>query len=881
MLSRVRRKPPGASSRIKFALDVSTTPAQLSIENVLARAESDISVAAFDFAGNDLLSTITEADSPEIVTNPNPGRVDTTFAAVVATASSGLVQDQLYILQYEIVATGDIDLFFTDSLGEFASLNLNRNIGVHTYRLRGRSGSQTDVVRVQGDITFGFISLKRAEWSVILPDRGPELVNTPDPAQLTFSGQPVSTLSAAPEVGVEYELSYTVDAVTGGGLFANTANGSPFTNGSLPATVGSHTVTVTVTAANTSAVMLKDGGGTLDVSDVSFRKILKGNDPLSVTLQAGDVRIPASVRTRSTGVLFCATHGSDKTGTGNEVSPFRNVNAAMAAAQPGDTIYLKPGSYDPFSITVSGAANDDRLTITTEPGYERQAIIDGNRVFAGGISCYGQDNIDILNLTIRDIRTNSAIQMGVGDNISVQGCQIHGIHRSAILCHGTEAVAYRDGPDTSIYMTNILFKGNDCYDCYRVGSGNEIISVAAGVEDIIIEDNDIHDSLQFGIDLKVGVQDAIVRRNRVWGVKEHGSYVDAAKKFARRIQIYDNLVWGLGFNHVTNQPMRGLNGIVLAREAEGDASQSELSEIDIYNNRVFGMLQQGFLAFAHIPNGGDQPDGTISDIRVRFNTFYDCGKDGVREEVRVADWTGGAYAANGVVNGFDVSGNIISRPGGGRVFGAQAMIDNPQFTYENNITDDPLFADADREVVIGEGFLPDITLPDFAIGTGSPAIDTTDAPTPFHVDAKGDLRGVSLVMGLNATPSQNVGFTVSNAASETITLNGTTSRNHLTFDASVWAVGTRVRGTVTKSNASDIVIIRVGSNIILPNDATSTDVADDRTNLVFEFDYELTELDDYFGFVTGSGDYQVEVTNFSVTEADAGTADAGSLEYAA
>ena len=730
-------------ARAVLNLTVTDGTLDLSIAELVAHDKAPVSLSSVIYAGNDLIGSVIEPDSPELVIDANPGRVNKTWAYVAATASAGLVHDQLYVLQYEIVETGPVSLFFTDSLGPWASTNLNRNVGVHTYLLRGRAGSQTDIVRVQGDITFGSVSLKRAEWSVALPDRGPNLVANSDPETLALPEQIASPLLEEPEIGEDYELSYTVEAITSGGLFANTTSGAPFNASSLPATVGTHTVTVTAETPHADAVMRMVGSGEMTVSNVSFRKVLKGNDALTVTLMVGDTELPFTVRTRAVGELHVAPWGSAKTGTGAQSSPFKTVAQAMAVAQPGDTIYLRPGVYAPFNVSVGGT-NDNRTKITTLPGEERQAIVDGGGVPGGGISIYGVDHVDILNLTIRNITSQSAVQMGGGHHIRVEGCQIHTIDRSAILCHGTNAVAYRDGPDSSIHMTNILIKGNDCYDCYRVGAGNEVISVAAGVSNIIIEDNDIHDSLQYGIDLKVGVQDAIVRRNRIWGVKEHGIYLDAAKKFLRRIQVYDNWVWGPGRNHVANQPMLGLNGIALAREAEGDASQSELSDINIYNNRVFGMRQQGILAFGHGSNGGDQPDGSISNISIRFNTVYDCGKDGAREELRVADWTSGAYKTNGIVSNFEVIGNILYRPGGGTVFGAQAMINNPEFTYERNVTADPLFANPDRAVVIPDGFLPVIELPDFSIGAGSLAIDTTrgtDAAAPFDKDANGITRG--------------------------------------------------------------------------------------------------------------------------------------------
>ena len=472
------------------------------------------------------------------------------------------------------------------------------------------------------------------------------------------------------------------------------------------------------------------------VSIFSFRYVFKSNHRARLDMIVGADRVPAQVRTPPSGAIFCAPHGDDQTGTGAEASPFQTVDAAVSVAQPGDTIYLRPGQYPPTDISRSGEAGA-RLVVTTLPGEERQAIIDGSGVAGNGMTIYGQEHIDILNLTFRNIISQSAVQIGGANNISVQGCQIYAVDRSAIICHGTNAVKYRDGPDTSIHMANILIKGNDCYDCYRLAAGNEVISIGAGVSNIIIEHNHIHDSLQYGIDLKVGVQDAIVRRNYIWGVKNHAIYLDCAKKFLRRIQVYDNWIWGPGAERVGN------TGIVMAREAEGDAAQSELTDIDIYNNRIFGVRRNGIMAFAHGANGGDQPLGSISNVRIRFNTVYDCGKDSDREELRVADWHSGPYAASGVVSGFDVIGNVFWRPGGAKVNGKQAMARNPEFTYADNVETDPGFVDPDVVPAIPAGFLPEITLPDFSLRAGSAAIGAVSrvhVVSPFETDANGVFR---------------------------------------------------------------------------------------------------------------------------------------------
>jgi hypothetical protein len=44
--------------------------------------------------------------------------------------------------------------------------------------------------------------------------------------------------------------------------------------------------------------------------------------------------------------------GDDNTGTGSLLQPFRTITRALAAAQPGETVFLRPGTYDERVVTV-------------------------------------------------------------------------------------------------------------------------------------------------------------------------------------------------------------------------------------------------------------------------------------------------------------------------------------------------------------------------------------------------------------------------------------------------------------------------------------------------------------------------------------------------
>jgi hypothetical protein len=68
------------------------------------------------------------------------------------------------------------------------------------------------------------------------------------------------------------------------------------------------------------------------------------------------------------------------TGTGSSTAPYGSIQSAVNAAAPGDTIYLRAGTYSPTSniqITKSGTATSP---ITLRSYQKEKVILDGERL---------------------------------------------------------------------------------------------------------------------------------------------------------------------------------------------------------------------------------------------------------------------------------------------------------------------------------------------------------------------------------------------------------------------------------------------------------------------------------------------------------------------
>src|SRR5678810_631241 len=69
---------------------------------------------------------------------------------------------------------------------------------------------------------------------------------------------------------------------------------------------------------------------------------------------------------------FIALTGNDTTGTGTQVNPWRTTTKGIAALNPGDTLYIRGGSWANTSLTgmvnKGGTSEATRITVAGFPG---------------------------------------------------------------------------------------------------------------------------------------------------------------------------------------------------------------------------------------------------------------------------------------------------------------------------------------------------------------------------------------------------------------------------------------------------------------------------------------------------------------------------------
>ncbi len=273
------------------------------------------------------------------------------------------------------------------------------------------------------------------------------------------------------------------------------------------------------------------------------------------------------------------------------VSNQAELSAAMAAAQPGDTINLASGRYREIHYREgyghrSGTA-DQPIVIQAAAGAE--AIIDWGQVddpqVKPVVDIDRREHIKIRGLIVRNrsfglrsagsrhvtFEHNDVAEVGhsgvvaqvynndpnrPSTSVTIRCNRIHDTGRVAAefgegIYIGTGSVSV---PDPT---SNILIEGNDIFR-----TSNEGIDVKHHVTDVTIRHNDLHDltpyyggAISLGLNsLDWGPANYRVENNRIWNVSSGRHYAQAIAIGHGPTIIRDNLIWGIESETTSSWP---------------------------------------------------------------------------------------------------------------------------------------------------------------------------------------------------------------------------------------------------------------------------------------------------------------------------------------
>lgn len=415
-----------------------------------------------------------------------------------------------------------------------------------------------------------------------------------------------------------------------------------------------------------------------------------------------------------TSQTYWVAPGGNDSNPGTETSPWKTPQKAATTAQAGDIVYFKAGTYNiTQAITIANSGTSGAwITFSAAPGFARQAIFTGTAGthLKGAWFASGKSYIKLEGLTIQKITNGSGIWIrgreagtgtGSASGIRVVNCKIDSVSNIGIAITGVPFT--EDGtlgtPNYNI-TTDVIVEDCDVTKTNETSTPrNECISVGEGVGNIIVRNNTVYESNQYGIDFKEGVDGGAIYGNTVYGLEKHGIYLDAIGKWDKNIDIYNNKIYNVGGA-----------GITLAREKDG--STSTLQNIRVFNNIIYDTDKEGVMLYNHT---GDLGGGVLDNIKIMNNTIY----NGIsRNGIRVVH----PYISLATVYVFN---NIVYQTAL-----APLNLKSEVVASNNLINTDPMFVNE--------------TARNFKIKNGSPAINTgtgTNAPSFDFIYATRPKRG--------------------------------------------------------------------------------------------------------------------------------------------
>ncbi len=383
------------------------------------------------------------------------------------------------------------------------------------------------------------------------------------------------------------------------------------------------------------------------------------------------------------------------------VSNQAELSAAMAAAQPGDTINLASGRYreihyrevdghrsgtpdQPIVIQAAagaeaiidwGQVNDPQVKpvvdIDRREHIKIRGLIVRNRSF--GLRSAGSSNVTFEHNDVAEVGHSGVVAQVYNNDpnrpstsVTIRCNRIHDTGRVAPefgegIYIGTGSVSV---PDPT---SNILIEGNDIFR-----TSNEGIDIKHHVTDVTIRHNDVHDltpyyggAISLGLNnLDWGPANYRVENNRIWNVSSGRNYAQAIAIGHGPTIIRHNLIWGIESETTSSWPW------IHPIQIHGDDSTAAwaygfgnpaANQVEITGNTVVGCQVACIDSFTD--PGAVAPGLTMGVNVVTAASSRDAANDSdhlVSEDEFIGPTSGTADAGNGPGSGLALTSSDTS-----------------------------------------------------------------------------------------------------------------------------------------------------------------------------------------------------------------------------